>query len=293
MLDRGKWILDNVSRVQTAFFLLGLVVGAPVVTVVLVRAVIDLPFWWLFVLGVALAMVAVSGLGVLLTSRAGSPAPIVPIPGTLTVHLDEETSRMYLNGSVYVTNDSPATDLQPVSFQAARVRRAGSGWTSNISAEPSHFSIRKGDGMWRGGSIVIKPNETTLCRITIPLGGDGPTPPSVDAAVVMIDQFDRRHPRRLRFDRRERPVHGERAHAAFRIMKAQYGAEDAWADVTDLVRSHVIAGRLNMHVTNDSMGRDPIENVPKLLTITYEQNGGMLVANFPEESRAVLPDIAL
>lgn len=63
-----------------------------------------------------------------------------------------------------------------------------------------------------------------------------------------------------------RPV---QAPQALSIITAKYGAEPTWADVHEFVARRNVGGRIEMDVTNDSLGGDPVPNVPKVLKVTY------------------------
>ena len=73
------------------------------------------------------------------------------------------------------------------------------------------------------------------------------------------------------------------------IMRAQYGADYRFRDVTDLLNSRIAGDQLNLRITNDSMGGDPAPDRPKILTVSYVFNGqpGKLVVN--EKDTLVLP----
>ncbi len=57
------------------------------------------------------------------------------------------------------------------------------------------------------------------------------------------------------------------------IMRAQYGADYRFRDVTSLLSSRVQGDQLNMRINNDAMGGDPAPDRPKILTVSYEFNG--------------------
>lgn len=76
---------------------------------------------------------------------------------------------------------------------------------------------------------------------------------------------------RDRDDRRDEAFeHRERG---LRILRAYYGAEGQFANVTDAVRTHMDDGHLFLHVDNYSMGVDPVPGVHKWLRILYMFNG--------------------
>jgi hypothetical protein len=57
------------------------------------------------------------------------------------------------------------------------------------------------------------------------------------------------------------------------ITRAQYGAGNRFADVTERLRSMVQDGSLSTWVTNSTMGVDPAEGKRKQLTVYYTLNG--------------------
>jgi hypothetical protein len=81
------------------------------------------------------------------------------------------------------------------------------------------------------------------------------------------------HARREEHERHEREERRERAYEhrerGLQILRAYYGAEGQFMNVTDTVRSQVADGRLYLHVDNYSMGGDPLPGVHKRLRIMY------------------------
>lgn len=53
------------------------------------------------------------------------------------------------------------------------------------------------------------------------------------------------------------------------IRDARYGARDSWADVAEILRAKIQAGKLRVAVTNEELGGDPIPGVEKTLEINY------------------------
>jgi DnaJ-like protein len=58
-----------------------------------------------------------------------------------------------------------------------------------------------------------------------------------------------------------------------RILRAYYGAEGQFVNVTEALRSRVDDGRLNLHVDNYSMGVDPLPGRRKWLRVLYYFDG--------------------
>jgi hypothetical protein len=87
------------------------------------------------------------------------------------------------------------------------------------------------------------------------------------------DWHDRReeHERHERGDRREDwPDRHERG---LQILRAYYGAEGQFMNVTDVLHSRIDDGRLFLRVDNYSMGGDPLPGIHKYLRILYVQDG--------------------
>jgi hypothetical protein len=58
-----------------------------------------------------------------------------------------------------------------------------------------------------------------------------------------------------------------------RILRAYYGAEGQFVNVTEALRSRVDDGRLSLHVDNYSMGADPLPGRRKWLRVLYYFDG--------------------
>lgn len=79
------------------------------------------------------------------------------------------------------------------------------------------------------------------------------------------EQHERREERREEaWDRHDRRL---------RILRADYGAEGQFVDVTDTLRSRIDDGRLHLRVDNYSMGVDPLPGRHKWLRIEYVYRG--------------------
>ncbi|MGH9732402.1 MAG: hypothetical protein ACRD4A_11940, partial [Candidatus Acidiferrales bacterium] len=71
------------------------------------------------------------------------------------------------------------------------------------------------------------------------------------------------------------PSGGERFHdeRRLRILRADYGADNRFADVTSLLSSRIRDGQLSLAVNNDTMGGDPADEHHKTLTVWYLESG--------------------
>jgi hypothetical protein len=86
--------------------------------------------------------------------------------------------------------------------------------------------------------------------------------------------------------REERYEHRERG---LQILRAYYGAEGQFINVTDTLRSRIDDGRLYLRVDNYSMGGDPLPGARKMLRILYTFDGERRNATVPEKSDLQLP----
>jgi hypothetical protein len=92
------------------------------------------------------------------------------------------------------------------------------------------------------------------------------------------DNWHARHEQDERQEREERrEVHYRRGYEhhehSLEILRAYYGAEGQFVNVTDTVRSRIDRGRLYLRVDNYSMGVDPLPGVHKRLRILYTIGG--------------------
>lgn len=104
------------------------------------------------------------------------------------------------------------------------------------------------------------------------------------------NQWDQRGPRD---DHRDWDDHhdGDREHRehGLRILRAYYGAEGQFVNVTDAVRSNVNDGRISMRVDNYAMGVDPAPGVHKFLRILYVYDGERRNITVDEKTFLQLP----
>ncbi len=70
-------------------------------------------------------------------------------------------------------------------------------------------------------------------------------------------------------------------HGRLRIIQAQYGVGNRFADVTSRLNSEIQNGQLNLQVNNNTMGGDPARSKDKTLRVQYMYNGqrGQMVIN--------------
>jgi len=84
---------------------------------------------------------------------------------------------------------------------------------------------------------------------------------------------DERHEDHERRDADERHEDHERREHRLQIVRAYYGAEGQFVNVTDALRSRIDDGRLYLRVDNATMGGDPLPGTRKWLRILYFYEG--------------------
>ena len=104
------------------------------------------------------------------------------------------------------------------------------------------------------------------------------------------DDAERRDDDRDRHEDAERredyPEHHERG---LQILRAEYGAEGQFVNVTDTLRSRVNDGRLFLFVDNYNLGVDPAPGVHKHLRVSYIQDGDRRHTEVDEKTELRLP----
>lgn len=81
---------------------------------------------------------------------------------------------------------------------------------------------------------------------------------------------------------------GRRSMRGLQILSARYGAQDRFIDVRQLLQSRIQNDRLNLQVTNASMGGDPIK-ARKSLLLSYEWAGRTYDATVQETRWITIP----
>ncbi len=72
------------------------------------------------------------------------------------------------------------------------------------------------------------------------------------------------------------------------IESAQYGAQGKFSDVTKILSSRIVNGKLDVAVNNELVG-DPVKGVAKKLTVSYLHNGLRMSKTVSENERLLLP----
>ena len=101
---------------------------------------------------------------------------------------------------------------------------------------------------------------------------------------------ERREERREEHDRDDRREESyEQRERGLRILRAYYGAEGQFINVTEALRSRIDNGRLYFRVDNYSMGSDPRPGARKWLRILYSYEGERRSVTVPEKTELQLP----
>ena len=104
------------------------------------------------------------------------------------------------------------------------------------------------------------------------------------------DDADRRDDDRDRHeDAERREDYPERHERGLQILRAEYGAEGQFVNVTDVLRSRINDGRLFLFVDNYNLGVDPAPGVHKHLRVSYIQDGDRRHTEVDEKTELRLP----
>ena len=103
------------------------------------------------------------------------------------------------------------------------------------------------------------------------------------------DEAEHREDYREHHDDAERREYGERHERGLQILRAEYGVEGQFANVTEALRSQINDGRLFLFVNNYTMGVDPAPGVHKRLRVLYVQDGERRHAEVDEKTQLRLP----
>lgn len=95
--------------------------------------------------------------------------------------------------------------------------------------------------------------------------------PERSTCTLELGRRDRFEERERREERREEGY--DRHERRLRILRADYGAEGQFVDVTEALRSRIDDGRLHLRVDNYSLGVDPLPGRHKWLRVEYVYRG--------------------
>ena len=129
------------------------------------------------------------------------------------------------------------------------------------------------------GSVVTIPVDATDLVPRIQSAELGGVPPEV-ANEEMGSEPSTREPEAV-----QPSVEGSK----LAIVRAVYGAEQTWMDVTDVVRRMVRSDSLSVQVGNHVFGRDPIFGKVKTLRLTYQYGGRRRTVEAGEGSTITIP----
>ena len=104
------------------------------------------------------------------------------------------------------------------------------------------------------------------------------------------DDADRREENHERHeDAERREEYREHHERGLQILRAEYGAEGQFVNVTDTLRSRINDGRLFLFVDNYNLGVDPAPGVQKHLRVSYIQDGERRRTEVDEKTELRLP----
>ena len=90
-------------------------------------------------------------------------------------------------------------------------------------------------------------------------------------------------------DAERREDYSEHHERGLQILRAEYGVEGQFVNVTDALRSRINDGRLFLFVDNYNLGVDPAPGVHKRLRISYIQDGERRRTEVDEKTELRLP----
>jgi DnaJ-like protein C11, C-terminal len=103
------------------------------------------------------------------------------------------------------------------------------------------------------------------------------------------DRWERREEREQHGQEERHDERFEHRERGLRILRAYYGAEGQFMNVTDALRSRVDDGQLFVHVDNYNMGGDPLPGVHKWLRVLYMYEGQRQNVVVDEKTELRLP----
>lgn len=170
-------------------------------------------------------------------------------------------------GPLEIVSARYGTDASSVDV-TAQVRSLVRQNTLNVTVDPRTLGVRD-----------RRPGVVRVLRVQYRVGGNGYEASAADREILSLPGGE---------ERRGGPPHGRRSDG-LRIIAATYGARDRLSDVRQLLQSRVQGGRLELQVTNESMGGDPSVGEPKALRVTYEWEGRSYDVVVPEGQAFSIP----
>ena len=77
--------------------------------------------------------------------------------------------------------------------------------------------------------------------------------------------------------------------SALQVVDAQYGANNKFNNVTNLLQSKIQGDSLSMIVTNETMGGDPVKGPDKMLIVKFRYQGQTNTVSVKEGGTLRLP----
>lgn len=195
-LGRAIWVVDSAGRINTAAWILTLAVAVGVGVAAVLRAVSRLPFGWLVALGASIGACVLVALVLLVALVIGTRLHISqgPYAGWVTSRQDP-VYQISLDGHVLITN-ATERQLLPVSLQVRTLAVDGKRLPEAISTRATLTPTEMNEF---GESEPIGPKAIVGFRVHLECGGIPTTADVVDVDVRVMDQFNRRHPGRIKF----------------------------------------------------------------------------------------------
>jgi len=205
--------------------------------------------------------------------------------------------RLQVDDNVEVTVDGDQVYIRTLSGQDAREdgsectsplpRREVDGFNFDVKERRGDIQLVEGPTRRNGGKVIVRIHDGPggFGRYIFSLswatdGGGVFSPPDRRPDGDARRDDDRRPP-----DRRD----GEAVRGDLRIVSASWGARERSRDVTRIVQERMRDGRLRIRASNEEMGFDPAQGIPKTLVVIYEIRGRRQEARVPEGQGLELP----
>ena len=166
-------------------------------------------------------------------------------------------------------------------------RREVEGFNFDVKERRGDILLVEGPTRRNGGKVIVRIHDGPggfgryIFRLSWALdGGGGYYPERRPDGDEHRRDDDRRPP-----DRRE----GESVRGDLRIVSAYWGVRERSGDVTRIVQDRMRDGRLRIRASNEEMGFDPAQGIPKTLVVVYEFRGRRQEARVPEGQGLELP----
>ena len=207
--------------------------------------------------------------------------------------------RLQVDDNVEVTVDGDRVYIRTLSGQDARddgsecamplPRREVEGFNLDVKERRGDILLVEGPTRRNGGKVIVRIHDGPggFGRYIFSLswaldgGGGGGEARRDDVRRDDVRRDDDRRPP----DRRD----NEAVRGDLRIVNASWGARERSRDVTRLVQERIRDGRLRIRASNEEMGFDPAQGIPKTLVVVYEIRGRRQEARVAEGQGLELP----